>query len=521
MATIVRKKQDSEGIKKFLGVPYKNVFNSFDSEITSEGLTIQDAFSIQEINIDDDHSTGVLSLLSDIVTVKRQERLQVTDFTAPQMEALQVAYDAITDSNFKANYSSTPGQYFMEEVDVEQQKNLPPILHAYTWPYTNKVSYLSCTNSAKMDGLTDMSEYGIHGSTDTVITDIPIACLGREEDGKFILSDFALTLLNATKKNGKIVTWQDNMPQPQEEILQLSQELVDGEDPVFTLEEDSYNFGWIVYKDLQGNLHQLKDIYKDPLRNNSIPVYSFNLVLSSNNLDAGCIVYPSFVGINGMLPSWVTAAKNLHPELSTQSIIRAYTSYNALQNTWLNPNAESKLGFQVNKFIQTKISASVRDTIKMKMMFSQTSSDYNTIIQINGTNTRLFPYSNNYYFDSSPSSGYSRLTGGRISPKTWYHIELCNNTSKYIKDLDSDTILTSTSAYTSDVTQECFYKFGCQGAGNGSTYNIIQYIEIYSQDGGLKAFLVPYIKNNQMGMYDAVGDEFYTDASATTDIQEY
>lgn len=79
MTEVIRKVYDPDGTESVLGLPCRTVVEEFDGEVQVGNIHIQDAFNVNEINITDDHSTGVMPLLAKIVEVKMQERCILSD----------------------------------------------------------------------------------------------------------------------------------------------------------------------------------------------------------------------------------------------------------------------------------------------------------------------------------------------------------------------------------------------------------------------------------------------------------
>lgn len=110
---IIRKQYDPSGTENILNIPYKTVVEYFDGSIQSDRYSISDAYNINNINIEDDHSNGLISLTTKILAIKQQDRCQINDFKITQ------GYFGYSLNRAKIAQLNTIVQENLQEINIE------------------------------------------------------------------------------------------------------------------------------------------------------------------------------------------------------------------------------------------------------------------------------------------------------------------------------------------------------------------------------------------------------------------
>jgi len=98
MTTITRKVYDPEGSEiSALGLPCTTVTESFEGSVASSNgkISIDDAYDLEEIEIDDNHSSGILTMIANIANVQAQDRYYNTP--SPIIDVISV--DSVENTN--------------------------------------------------------------------------------------------------------------------------------------------------------------------------------------------------------------------------------------------------------------------------------------------------------------------------------------------------------------------------------------------------------------------------------------
>ena len=80
MTNLTRYEYDENGNELIIGVPVTSVTDQWDGEVNASGIQIQDAYNMENIQITGNSSAKQLTLLSQILNVKSQQRLINPEF---------------------------------------------------------------------------------------------------------------------------------------------------------------------------------------------------------------------------------------------------------------------------------------------------------------------------------------------------------------------------------------------------------------------------------------------------------
>lgn len=261
--------------------------------------------------------------------------------------------------------------------------------------------------------------------------------------------------------------------------------------------------GLVDLRGIEMKLYSFKIWDNDALVRDFIPVINQDNVACLYELIEGKFYFNAG---GGTFTAGNTTGQSVPAGSFARKIIKGYVGVNGvakpIYETMTPINYIQANGTQ---YIETGVNATqnLRSQMKVNMQAITGSVIYGFSTNGDTNDYRLFNYQSKFYLDMPPSSG--RINGGTFSSNTDYNIEIGNC---YVKDLDTNTNIISTSVRTFNQTTQTMKVFF---SGYGSTYSNgkLYYLKIY--DGGtLLRDYIPVLDGNGVPcLYDKVSQTFY------------
>lgn len=470
MITIERKEYNENGTEYILNIPVSTKIDYWKGSINSNTYNIEDAYNIESINITDNYSTGILSLLEKILKTKQQERLIPTDikliksFSGPEC----LPNNSV---NFDINLIDEPIEINLQNLQI----NGIPVLKGYKC--SGNVSFYSPPEmTVLMDNRKSMINYKNLEATNVVYTTLSKSIICKE--------------------NGELTDW----------AKQLLPEDANPENYYEEIDE------WGITSNNEGNMYdELGEpyikisnfgrlYYNKKLKNR----LAYGIIAIAPKLDVSkfCILMGIKIGKEGMLPDWIREAYENYG-LDTNVLNSRYKQFPDIQYAFTNEKTQilKSTGTQYILFNRTwnnsgrRVTAQTKISVTasaQKFIFGSGTWDGSTILLHSNTDAR---YS---WYNGAPSAQGILHDGFNV-----------------MKEINLQMIGTSTSA-NGDAQLRLF------GGCSGSTYNgsiLCSYFRYY-ENGVLTRFYVPFCEDGEYGMLDLVENKFYKNSGTGSFIYE-